>query len=220
VIGILVPTNRPQNIQSLIDSWSSNNGGKSKLLFGLDTKKSPYPELENKLEGDWPDVCPMLEDMYQHFKSDTECTMFMCLADDIRFSKNFDVEILEEVERCANKMGHRKWIVYGNDTLQGQILCTHWAMTREYLDALGFLAPKGYMNHCYLDNLHMNLGLQTGTLRYLPWVVTEHLCSQNGKAEADDNTKKIYDKLYFENDRIQFERWAREHYAESLKRLS
>ena len=75
-------------------------------------------------------------------------------------------------------------VVYGDDLLQGERLCTSWAMTSDIVRALGRMVPAP-VEHMFCDNAVMDLAKAAKCLRYLPDVVIEHLHPLAGKADWD-----------------------------------
>ena len=98
-------------------------------------------------------------------------------------------------------------IVYGNDLLQGERLCTAWAMTSDIVRALGRMVPAP-VEHMYCDNSVMDLGRQAGCLRYLPRVVIEHCHPLAGKAEWDVGYARVNRAEQFHRDEAAYRRWA------------
>jgi hypothetical protein len=98
-------------------------------------------------------------------------------------------------------------IVYGNDLLQGERLCTQWAMTSDIVRALGRMVPAP-VEHMYCDNAVMDLGRLAGCLRYLPDVVVEHCHPLAGKAEWDTGYARVNRAEQFHRDEAAYRRWS------------
>ena len=75
-------------------------------------------------------------------------------------------------------------IVYGNDLLQGERLPTAAFMTRDIVEALGYMAPPE-LEHLYVDDAWLAWGRAIGRIRYLPDLIIEHVHPAAGKAPSD-----------------------------------
>jgi hypothetical protein len=75
-------------------------------------------------------------------------------------------------------------IAYGDDLIQGEHLPTAPFVSAEIVNALGwFFLPT--VKHLYGDDCLKRIGRATGTLRYVPDVVIEHVHPAVGKAAWD-----------------------------------
>lgn len=206
---------RPDNVKKFIEEYKAATGGNSELLFAVDSDDPCKDELLKNIEGyrhiegTWPGVCQKLQSMYEAFKDD-KFTVYHGSADDITYSKHFDTIIMNELSYLDVMAKHRCWILYGNDMVHGQRLCTHWFATKEYVDAVGYFTPKTYMNHCFTDNTFYFIAISIGILRYIPWLMTHHHSWANGEAKKDENFERAYAQDKVEHDRLACERWIKE----------
>jgi len=99
-------------------------------------------------------------------------------------------------------------IAYGDDLLQRQSLPTAVAMPRRFVEALGFMAPP-VLHHLYVDNYWASLGGQVG-LEYVPQVVIEHMHPVAGKADWDDEYKRVNDGALYQADANAFHKYVGE----------
>jgi len=97
-------------------------------------------------------------------------------------------------------------MVYGDDGYQGQNLSTEWAVTADAVRALGRMVPAP-VEHMYCDNSMMDLFGAAGALRHLPEVRIEHMHPIAGKAETDDQYKRVNHRDQFKKDRAAYESW-------------
>lgn len=97
-------------------------------------------------------------------------------------------------------------VVYGDDLLQGERLCTSWAMTSDIVRALGRMVPAP-VEHMYCDNSVMDVAKLAGCLRYLPDVVIEHVHPLAGKAEWDDGYRRVNGREQYRADELAYRRW-------------
>ena len=216
MLAILVTLRgRPWNVKKFIGEYKLSNAGASELLFSID-KNDPHREklLEEikgyrYMEGEWAGVSQKSNAMYEHFKDD-KFLAYMGGADDITYSPAFDKIVLDEINYLETRTGHRCWVLYGNDMVHGQRLCTHWISTKEYVEARGEFTPTKYMYHQYADTVNWSIGMNCGILHYMPWVVTHHHSWANGEAPKDENYELAYGKERAEHDKKAYERWMNE----------
>jgi hypothetical protein len=97
-------------------------------------------------------------------------------------------------------------VVYGDDLLQRERLCTSWAMTSDIVRALGRMVPAP-VEHMYCDNSVMDLAREAGCLRYLPDVVIEHCHPLAGKAEWDPGYARVNRADQFAADEARYLAW-------------
>lgn len=82
-------------------------------------------------------------------------------------------------------------LAFPNDLAHGAGWPTAVWMSSTIARALGWLAYPG-VRHQYADNVWKVLGEETGTLRYLPDVVCEHMHVAYGKADWDPTYREVY----------------------------
>ena len=107
-------------------------------------------------------------------------------------------------------------VVYGDDLLQRERLCTSWAMTSDIVRALGRMVPAP-VEHMYCDNSVMALGRTAGCLRYLPEVVIEHMHPLAGKAEWDSGYVRVNRAEQFAQDEAAYSHWLTNGLAADVK---
>lgn len=110
-------------------------------------------------------------------------------------------------------------ILYGRDGFQDIKLPTWWVMSSSIIQALGRMVPAD-VQHMYCDNAVMTLGVETGTLRYLPDVLIEHMHPVAGKAEMDEGYHRVNRRQQYERDRVQFDAWLGSGLARDAKIVS
>lgn len=105
-------------------------------------------------------------------------------------------------------------MVYGDDGYQGAKLSTEWAITADAVRALGGRMVPALVEHMYSDNSIMDLFNGAGALRHLPEVRVEHFNPYaGGKAEMDDQYKRVNSREQYRKDRLEYERWKRTRLA-------
>lgn len=100
-------------------------------------------------------------------------------------------------------------VAYGDDLLQGEVLPTAPFISAQIVLALGYYALPD-VDHMFIDNAWRDVGAQTGTLRYLPELVIEHVHPAVGKAEWDEGYQRVNAEDAIERDRRRYQSW-REH---------
>lgn len=100
-------------------------------------------------------------------------------------------------------------IAYGDDGIQHEELPTAPFISASIVLALGYYALPD-VDHMYCDNAWRDVGVQTGTLRYLPDVVIEHVHPAVGKAEWDPGYIRVNAEDAIARDKARYESW-REH---------
>lgn len=100
-------------------------------------------------------------------------------------------------------------IAYGDDLLQGEELPTAPFISARIVLALGYYFLPD-LAHMYVDNAVRDIGVQSGTLRYLPELIIEHMHPFGGKAEWDHGYKRVNAEEPVRIDRLRYESW-REH---------
>lgn len=106
--------------------------------------------------------------------------MVMMCGDDIRFrTPGWDRMVGDAFHAWPDRIG----LVYGRDGLHDEKLATHGFVSRQWVEAIGFV-PHQLLGNCADTWLHQ-IALRVGRVRYLPDLYTEHLHPRAGKAEMD-----------------------------------
>jgi hypothetical protein len=101
-------------------------------------------------------------------------------------------------------------IAYGNDLVHAAGHPTAVFMSSVIAKALGYLAiPQS--RHLWVDDAWKLLGQKTGTLRYLPELILEHMHPAVGKAEMDQTYLEVYDDELGPKDHRGFLDWEANH---------
>ena len=98
-------------------------------------------------------------------------------------------------------------VVYGDDLLRGESLCSEWAVTDSWVATLGRMVPA-LVRHQYADTSVRDLARALGCLRYLPAVVIEHMHPTAGKREWDEVTTAVNARARRVADRMSYDRWT------------
>lgn len=109
-------------------------------------------------------------------------------------------------------------IAYGNDLVHAAGHPTAVFMSSVIAKALGYLAiPQS--RHLWVDDAWKRLGQDTGTLRYVPNVIVEHMHPAVGKAEMDQTYHEVYDSVLGHNDHLGFLDWEANHAASDAAKV-
>ena len=135
------------------------------------------------------------------------------VGDDHRFrTKNWDNIILEHLTSEGGG------IAYGNDLMQGVNLPTQVFMSSSIVKALGWMALPG-AKHLYFDNTWKVLGEGLDRLYYFPDIIIEHMHPAVGKADWDDNYKRVNDQSVYDHDGAVFAKWRENEYDADVAKV-
>jgi hypothetical protein len=97
-------------------------------------------------------------------------------------------------------------VAYGDDLVHGAALPTAPFISARFVLALGWYALPT-CRHLFIDHAWKDIGEKTGTLRFLPELVTEHLHPLVGKAEWDDGYRDANSIVTSEHDWAAYCAW-------------
>lgn len=118
-------------------------------------------------------------------------------------------EIVAEAARTPS-------IVYGDDRLQGERLPTAPFISALIVRALGWYALPS-CHHMYIDDAWKALGVVTGTLRYVPELVIEHVHPATGAVPSDAGYARADASL--DHDRRAFDEWRNTWFFEDVNNI-
>jgi hypothetical protein len=178
------------------------------------------PKKDEYFQTEWPKEFELYEGEYQGageslqemWKMSPNEPSYGFIGDDIVIRTPGAIDHLEAEAR--------DWfIAYPNDTFQRNRLPTHFCVGGKLTNVLGWMVPMG-IRHGYMDLPLLNVGLNTGLLRYCPDVIFQHKHFLLGEAERDDT----YARMYKENGELDDNPWVRadharleQYYAERIK---
>lgn len=103
------------------------------------------------------------------------------LGDDIVFrTEGWDTAVAEVFEAMPDRIG----FVYTRDGVQDQALGTHGFLSRQWVEAVGYMCPPLF-SHDYNDTWLNEVAHRIGRRIYLPNVLMEHMHWLWGKADHD-----------------------------------
>lgn len=219
-LAVIVPTRgRPDNIRKVISAWDFTNAWDvADLVLAVDADD---PEIQGYrdvvAETDNPDTGEPLIRMvtfpgWQPMVTKLNATAVM-LADEAEYlalgfagddhlpqTINWAKTYLSELRALGTGM------VYGDDGYQGRKLSTEWAITADAVRALGKMVPAP-VDHMYCDNAIMDLFEGAGALKHLPAIRIEHMHPIAGKADNDEQYRRVNSSGQFKKDRAAYESW-------------
>lgn len=213
----LCPTlKRPERLAELAVSWVRHSP-ETELLVRVwkdDPKKDEYFSIE------WPETWQLFESdklgagetLQEMWLMRPDAPFYGFIGDDIVLRTPAGLERLEA-------MAGDWFIAYPNDTLQRHRLCTHFCVGGRLTNVLGWLVPGG-IQHGYMDVPLMNIGLNTGLLRYCPDVIFQHKHFLVEYSKFDEVYAEMYDEggQLRESERVLDDRKRlEEYYAKHFK---
>lgn len=218
-LAMICPTKgRPEAVARMGHAWEStgahveNAYGSSHLIWIVDADDERLAEYKVAIEEfEWMQVASIPSWMPMVPKLDwaarqlaTQYTQVGFLGDDhIPRSDGWSARLAAVIEAMPRGTG----IVYGRDGHQDEALPTWWAMSSNIVRALKRMVPAD-VQHLYCDNAIYQLGAKSGTLRYLPDVLIEHMHPVAGKAEWDVGHVRVNRREQYLRDRLAFEAWV------------
>ena len=193
-IDLLIPTRgRPDNVWRVLRSICATRAKPELISAHLwvdDDDKATLaiePELTRAGVHVHSGARATLSDAYNALAEKSSGEILFSGADDIVFrTPGWDEQVREQF--AADSF----CLVYGDDCLQHENLCTHPFVSRKAVDALGYFYPEtDGVNVTDVWLLFMYRELRR--LRYLPDVVIEHMHFLRGLAEYDETYKAQYE---------------------------
>ena len=222
-LAILIPTRgRPGNIRKVISAWDFTNAWDDADMILIvdadDPELAGYEAIERDFNAEAPvgseplklvtmdEWMPMIHKLDQVAKLYAQTRAYFALGfagDDhlpqtIGWAKRY-LTVLRELGTG---------MVYGDDGYQGAKLRTEWAITADVVAALGRMIPAP-VEHMYSDVALLELMTAAGAVRHLPEVRIEHMHPVAGKAESDEQYKRVNHRDQFAKDRKDYEAWQR-----------
>ncbi len=203
---VIVPSRgRPANAVRLAEAFAETCTADTRLWFAVDDDDSTVERYTtgDKLWncGPWRPMVSKLNGVAAYLANDYAPFALAFMGDDhLPRTNGWDSLMLAALREMGTG------VVYGDDLLQRERLCTAWAMTSDIVRALGRMVPAP-VDHMYCDNSVMELARAAGCLRYLPDVVIEHMHPLAGKAESDEGYVRVNSPQRFAIDEARFRTW-------------
>ena len=210
-LAMMCPTRgRPEAVAQVVETFVNTTNNGTHLWFivneddpRLDEYKREFERFETLQNVRYMVVPPkqgLTDTINSSFYILLDYKYLGFIGDDHRFrTQNWDFLAFLKLEE-------KPGFLYGNDLLQGENLPTHVIVNSGIIKSLGWFALPG-TTHLYVDNAWRELGIATKTLTYVPEIVIEHMHPSVGKAEWDENYKRVNANSLYEHDYAVFKEW-------------
>jgi predicted O-methyltransferase YrrM len=217
-LAILVPTRgRPGNVEKVIGAWDFTNAwDHADLILVADEDDPHYQAYVDLID---PAACPVRlfsvpKWMPMVHKLDLAAREMAGLYWAVGFAG--DDHLPQTIGWAARYLTVLRELgsgmVYGDDGYQGAKLSTEWAITSDVVSALGRMVPAP-VEHMFCDNSILELFTAAGAVRHLPEVRIEHMHPYAGKADTDDQYKRVNGRDQMSRDRRTYQAWQRTELA-------
>ena len=145
---------------------------------------------------------------------------YMFIGDDCLFKPDFEKNMILGINELFKLTGDRRVFVYPNDGMftDGN-LATHPMFTKEWIEALGYFFPVGYMNHCFIDNWITDLGMLARRCMYIPIARLQHNHFSITNSVKDKYIESAYKDSAITYDCNEHKRLIKERMASDLLKL-
>jgi len=218
-ICVICPTRgRPKQCLEMVDSFLATSK-MSRLKIYLDMDDPCLYEYLDLVSGKVPCVIDQRKTITQIINEAQgfapECFgWFSVTNDDFVYKTDaWDVKLVGEIQLHGG-IG----IAYGNDLLQGVNMPTTSVVSREIVQALGWLQmPR--LTHLFGDNVWKAIGQAAGCLHYRPDVIIEHKHYFGHKAQQDDIYKNTNSRAMYDKDGLAFHFWSTQEGIEDIRKV-
>ena len=213
ILVICPSRGRPEQCRDMVESFlaTSKRSSLRLLLDNDDPLLNKYHELirgrASCVISIQSTITNLINDNWKH---SADCFRWFSVTNDdfIYRTDGWDEKLLASLEAYGGGTG----IVYGNDLLQGVRMPTTSIVSRDIVEALGWLQMPRLI-HLFGDNVWSHIGQKAECLFYRPDVIIEHKHFFGGKAVEDEIYKHTNSRSMYDADKANFIKWL---YAESL----
>lgn len=219
-LAVLIPTRgRPGNIAKVISAWDFTNAWDHADMIVIADADDPQIQAYRDLEqanrhpdngtnlftlavmDEWKPMVHKLNDVADFYaRLGTYFALGFAGDDHLPQTMGWAERYLTVLRELGSGM------VFGDDGYQGANLSTEWAVTADVVRELGRMVPAD-VEHMYCDNSIMEMFAEAGALRHLPEVRIEHMHPITGKAESDEQYRRVNHRDQFAKDRRAYEGW-------------
>jgi hypothetical protein len=221
-LKVICPTrSRPDKARELLTSFRATADARtSSLVFYVDEddpQLDAYLELPNvRVRPSQGGMVATLNLAAREITDSCLCNKYLgFVGDDHRFRTAYwDRSITEVLDKAGGGFA------YGNDKFwpNGEIP-TQIFMSSTIVRRLGWMGLPT-CKHLYIDNVWRTLGEATDSLYYLPDVIVEHMHPAGGKAEWDEQYRRLNSEERYTEDRMAFEEWLETKASDDIKRVN
>lgn len=214
-IFVLCPSRgRPKQCKAMVDSFLLNSSCSvlKLLLDNNDPYLDEYRDIIKDVSYTIEDQTTTTELINSHWQYTADCYKYFSVTNDdfIYKTKDWDLKLIKKI----NGIG----IAYGNDLLAGQAIPTTSVVSREIVEALGWLQMPT-LTHLFGDNVWNYIGRACGCIHYVPEVIIEHRHVFARKAEADETHNRTNSKEMYRIDEQAFIKWIKENSKEDIAKV-
>lgn len=213
VLVICCSRGRPERLREMIESFLKTSKISS-LIIALDIDDPSREENVSTIEKYTPQGIKYTLNIpitttflinKKYFLDGFETRFYSVTNDDfIYHTEGWDVILTDEI-KSKGKVG----ISYGNDMLQGKNMPTTSVISREIVEALGWLQLPT-LTHLYGDNVWKVIGTGANCLYYRPDVIIEHKHYFAKKVEQDETFLRTNSREMYQHDQLAFVKWMTE----------
>lgn len=213
ILVVLPSMGRPDAYTQCIESWRSTTCGDSRVI-SIVPDESNYPSHSDVIATSDPFTDGVVKAINKAFMSNPNYAAYMFAADDMRFrTPRWDTTFLSTL-RAQDGIG----VVYGDDTIEGPRIPTHWCVGGRLARAVGYLGLPTCRHICS-DVFWMDLATRMSCLTYRPDVVTEHLHFHVGRSEYDSTYDHNNNRTDFTQDSESYVDFATHVLPHEVKRV-
>lgn len=218
---VIVPTRgRPHNVPRILDAWEKTGATEmAQLLLAVDADDPTVRRYDVFDVNGWrallkhPQHLPMvvkLNDSARYALAERDWPYIAFMGDDhVPKTVGWAQRYVNELKVLGTG------VVYGDDLVQGEKLCTQWAMTTDIVRALGRMVPAD-VEHMYCDNSVMDLAREAGCLKYLADVRIEHAHPVAGRGAWDAGYERVNSRDQYRRDHASYMRWREERMSDDV----
>lgn len=216
---VLCPTrSRPKQCKAMVESFLQNSEI-STLRLCLDMDDPCLEEYRDTVcKGvsytiDFPKTTTQI--INSNWQYSCECFRWFCVTNDdfVYLTPHWDRKLTSTI-----KLHGGIGIAYGNDLLQGQRMPTTSVISREIVEALGWLQMPD-LTHLFGDTVWQTIGLNAKCLHYRDDVIIEHRHFFGRKALQDEIYLKTNSKAMYDKDTLAYIKWHTAQAKEDIEKV-
>jgi hypothetical protein len=226
---IIVPTrSRPENVAKVVRAWEDTDAFRhASLEFVIDNDDPKFVAYQRAIEiaafdqpgisatvlPEWMPLVPKIHAALKVFPAVRKHYFAIGFAGDDHLPRTpgWAARYLEKLMELGTG------VVSCPDGYRRDDLPTQWAMTADIVRTLGRMVPAP-VEHLYCDNAVWDLAKAAGCYAYLDDVLIEHMHPVAGKADSDEQYRKVNSVGQYSKDRWSYSHWKLSELSPGLKR--